>query len=109
MLCMIFLFYQKCRFLITFEYIFKMSKKMSKIIIKKELVLVEESIKYGDINGNGKIDSADAVAIKKYLAGYSDTINEKAADVTGDGKIDVNDAIRLLKYLAGYDVTLGAA
>lgn len=84
-------------------------KKMSKRIIKKELVLVEESIKYGDINGNGKIDSADAVAIKKYLAGYSDTINKKAADVTGDGKIDVNDAIRLLKYLAGYDVTLGAA
>ena len=66
-------------------------------------------VKYGDINGNGKIDSADAVAIKKYLAGYSDTINKKAADVTGDGKIDVNDAIRLLKYLAGYDVTLGAA
>lgn len=77
--------------------------------VKKELVLVEESIKYGDINGNGKIDSTDAVAIKKYLAGYSDTINKKAADVTGDGKIDVNDAIRLLKYLAGYDVTLGAA
>lgn len=77
--------------------------------IKKDLVLYEESVKYGDINGNGKIDSTDAVAIKKYLAGYSDTINEKAADVTGDGKIDVNDAIRLLKYLAGYDVTLGAA
>ena len=49
------------------------------------------------------------MALKKYLAGYSDTINKKAADVTWYGKIDVNDAIRLLKYLAGYDVTLGAA
>ena len=35
--------------------------------VKKELVLVEESIKYGDINGNGKIDSADAVAIKRSI------------------------------------------
>ena len=62
----------------------------------------------GDVNGDGDVNSKDAVLLKKYLAGYMGlNIDTGAADVTGDGKIDSKDAVRFLKYLAGYNVTLG--
>ncbi len=61
----------------------------------------------GDVNNDEKIDTQDAVIIKKYLAGYSDLgINEEACDVNNDGEINSADAVILLKHLAGYDVGL---
>ena len=62
-----------------------------------------DSVKIGDVDGDGDRDSTDAVFLKKYLAGIRDfnvTINEKACDVNGDGDINVRDAILLLKHLA---------
>ncbi len=62
-----------------------------------------DSVKIGDVDGDGDRDSTDAVLLKKYLAGIRDfnvTINEKACDVNGDGDINVRDAILLLKHLA---------
>ena len=62
----------------------------------------EEDIPYGDINYTGKIDIADAVVMKQYLAGMTNlTINLVAADINADGKIDLVDAVMLMKYLAG--------
>ena len=61
----------------------------------------------GDANNDEKIDTQDAVLLKKYLAGYSDLgINEEACDVNSDGEINSADAVILLKYLAGDDVGL---
>ncbi len=63
---------------------------------------------YGDVNSDGKVDSKDAVSIKKYLAKYSGlSIDKEAADVNGDSEVDSKDAVRLLRHLAGYEVTLG--
>ncbi len=65
-------------------------------------------VKYGDVNGDGDIDSSDAVLLKKHLAQVTGLdINEKACDVNADGTLDVQDAIILLKHLAGMNVTLG--
>ena len=65
---------------------------------------------YGDANGDGKIDSRDAVLIKKYVAGFTGfTIDLEASDVNADGKVDTRDAVKILKKIAGFDVTLGAA
>ena len=67
-------------------------------------------ITYGDANGDGKIDSRDAVVIKKYVAGFTGfTIDLEASDVNADGKVDTRDAVKILKKIAGFDVTLGAA
>ena len=67
-------------------------------------------ITYGDANGDGKIDSRDAVVIKKYVAGFTGfTIDLDAADVNADGKVDTRDAVKILKKIAGFDVTLGEA
>lgn len=66
-------------------------------------------ILYGDVNDDGKIDSRDAVELKKYLANFGNYINKDTADVNCDGKIKSSDAVKLLRYLAKDKVTLGAA
>ena len=51
----------------------------------------------GDLNGDGKIDTADAVlVINHFVAGTADKLNKGTADVTGDGKIDTADAVELI-------------
>lgn len=47
----------------------------------------------GDADGNGKIDAADAVAIRLYYTGEVSSINSACADVNVDGVIDSQDAI----------------
>lgn len=57
----------------------------------------------GDVNGDGEVDVADAIALLRYLAGYGDESTIPAnGDFNGDGEVDVADAIALLRYLAGY-------
>ena len=69
---------------------------------------ISENILYGDANNDGIVNSADAVLIKKHLAGYKDLgINEEASDVNLDGAVTSADAVLVLKKLAGYDVVLG--
>ncbi len=70
--------------------------------------IVKEQGEAGDINGDGDVNTKDAVLLKKYLAEYTGlNINLDAADVNGDGEVNTKDAVRLLQYLAGYNVTLG--
>jgi len=57
----------------------------------------------GDANCDGKVDSNDAVAILRNLAGYEvANFNRDLADFNGDGKTDSNDAVAILRKLAGY-------
>ncbi|MBR5614583.1 MAG: dockerin type I repeat-containing protein [Clostridia bacterium] len=58
---------------------------------------------YGDVDGNGKIRSTDAILVLKYDAGLEELTDEqkKLADVDGNGKIRSTDAIMILKYDAG--------
>lgn len=68
----------------------------------------EPDIRFGDSNGDGIVDSKDAVMIKRYMAGYTNQIIDLAAsDVNADGTVDSKDAVKILKKLAGYDVVLG--
>lgn len=57
----------------------------------------------GDVNGDGKINSDDAVDILKFFANLTDEINENAADVNVDGKINSDDAVEILKFFAGLE------
>jgi len=55
---------------------------------------------WGDVNGDGFVDSFDASLIMKYdvmLIGDND-LNLAAADVSGDGWVDSYDASLILKY-----------
>ena len=48
----------------------------------------------GDVNGDGKVDSADAMLVMKCDAGLLSLSNDeiKRADLNGDGKIDSCDS-----------------
>ena len=77
------------------------------MVISKKMLLKDTTL-YGDLNGDGDINSADAVLMKKYLAGYrEEAADERAYDVNYDGEITSADAVLLLKYLAGYDIKIG--
>ena len=82
----------------------------STYLVTETNIKTVSEITYGDANGDGKIDSRDAVVIKKYVAGFTGfTIDLEASDVNADGKVDTRDAVKILKKIAGFDVTLGAA
>ncbi len=57
----------------------------------------------GDTNGNGEIDTGDAILILQYYAGYNPAAFILAnADVDGSGEVDTADAIFVLRKVAGY-------
>ena len=52
----------------------------------------------GDLNGDFKIDIADAVSILSLMAEGRDS---SAADLNGDGKVDIADFVSVLNLMAG--------
>lgn len=60
-------------------------------------------IKKGDCNGDGNVNSADALSILKYSVGTLNLNNEnlKAANANNDDKVNSADALLILKYSVG--------
>jgi hypothetical protein len=61
-------------------------------------VTVKTGALLGDVNGDGKINVADAIRILQYDSKLYSDIDVTVADVNGDGKINVADAIFVLQY-----------
>ncbi len=59
---------------------------------------------YGDINGDGKIDKDDCLAILRQINGYTNYSGayKTAADANKDGKINKDDCLAILRQLNGY-------
>ena len=61
-------------------------------------------VKLGDTTGNGKVDSADLLALQRHLLGkvkITDKMQLKAADTTGNGKVDSADLLAIQRELLG--------
>ena len=73
------------------------------------IVVDEQEIIYGDVNGDGKVNSRDVILLRQYIAGWNVEIDLAAANVNGDANDKVNslDMILLRQYVAGWNVTLG--
>lgn len=59
-------------------------------------------VKKGDINGDGKVDTADLLAVQKQLlkiANIESGVKTKAADINNDSKIDTADLLAIQKKL----------
>lgn len=67
---------------------------------------------YGDIDGNGTVDSIDFALLRKYLLGMIDSFEyeygTKAADVNADDKIDAVDFALMRKYILKFITTFPA-
>ncbi len=59
----------------------------------------------GDVNGDGVLDAADALAILRYIVQIEKLTDEqkRRADVDGNGDITANDASRILRYIVKLD------
>ncbi|MEG2720950.1 MAG: dockerin type I repeat-containing protein, partial [Oscillospiraceae bacterium] len=56
----------------------------------------------GDVNFDGKITSADAIAVLRAEAQLIElsSLQKEQADVTKDGRVTSGDAIKILRYEA---------
>ncbi len=51
----------------------------------------------GDANGDGEVNTADAVLIiNHYVNGTVDTLNKAVTDINGDGEVNTTDAVKLI-------------
>ena len=74
--------------------------------IKEPEPPVDDTV-YGDVTGDGEIDSVDALAILQHNVGILlDEQYLKAADVYQDGSIDSTDALCVLQYIVGLEKEL---
>lgn len=55
----------------------------------------------GDVDGNGKVNSSDALTVLQYSVGQIKTISKTKADINGDGKINSSDALMILQISVG--------
>lgn len=68
---------------------------------------------YGDANGDGGVDEADLLRLRKYIVNFDETTQESSvtifpgADANGDGEVDEVDLLRLRKYFVNYDEKTG--
>ena len=69
--------------------------------VSQPLVITLKAV--GDLTGDGKIDSSDALYLRRALAGWDGyELNFSAADINGDGKLNVNDIMCLERHIAGW-------
>ena len=61
------------------------------------------TVTLGDVNGDGIVNTGDAVMILRFAAGLVqfDETQTKAADTTGDGNVNTGDAVLILRLAAG--------
>ena len=80
-----------------------MQNWLTQRIAKLDVTFVETVFVTGDVNGDGVVNSDDAVCILRYLAGYDVDVKIENGNVNGDGVVNSDDAVCILRNLAGLD------
>lgn len=55
----------------------------------------------GDVNKDGKVNSADALMVLQYAVGTREDISLVRADINGDGRVNSVDALQILQTSVG--------
>ncbi len=63
--------------------------------------ITAQAAQRGDVNGDEKVNSSDALLVLQYSVGAIKTINTSAADLNGDKKINSTDALTILQISVG--------
>ena len=71
------------------------------IVYGREVSETQPEDVLGDVNGNGVVDIADIITLKKHLLNVKplNTVQAKRADVNKDKKIDTFDYIKIMQIL----------
>ena len=72
----------------------------------RDVVFSGVSFTAADVDGDGEVTVADALAALRFSVGLNDGVTAKrwfAADFDGDGEVTVSDALRILRRAAGLD------
>ena len=81
-----------------------MCTEMYVLIASNDVIPAEQTpeVLTGDLNGDGKVNTADAVIVLKYAAEMItlDDTQLLAGDTNHDGKVNTADAVLILKYAA---------
>ncbi|TYQ13135.1 UNVERIFIED_CONTAM: glucuronoarabinoxylan endo-1,4-beta-xylanase [Acetivibrio alkalicellulosi] len=94
---------------LVFSLLFFLVSSMSGVFANTNFYETEEgsitSIEiYGDLNGDGKVDSTDYILLRRYILNIIDEFpvgTLKVADLNGDDKINSTDAILMRRYILG--------
>ncbi len=69
--------------------------------VSQPLVITLKAV--GDLTGDGKIDSSDALYLRRAIAGWDGyELNFSAADINADRKLNANDIMCLERHIAGW-------
>lgn len=60
-----------------------------------------EPINSGDANGDGAVNGKDVLALRKYIVGLTNEINEDACDINSDYKLNGKDVLQMRKLIIG--------
>ncbi len=62
---------------------------------------IVDAIKFGDVNGDGKVEVGDAIILLRHIVGLNPLVDlyEHAGRVNGEPEITVSDAISVLRYI----------
>lgn len=68
-----------------------------------KITIAQPGLLTGDVNGDGKVNLADAKLVMQYCNGKKklNGRQKKSADVNGDGKVNLTDAKLIMKYYHG--------
>lgn len=68
-----------------------------------EVTVVPETVRKGDINGDGRITMTDLLMCLHHVSGRTTLTGEAflAADINGDGAVKMTDLLRILHYVSG--------
>ena len=81
---------------------------LTRFSIVQQGSIIVRNVLYGDVNGDGVVNSFDVTRLLEYFSGYDrsdNNFNMANADVNGDGVLNTFDVTRLLEYFSGYDRT----
>lgn len=77
---------------------------LSALSLAAALTVSASAVSPGDVNGDGKINSSDALGVLQYSVGMSvKKFDKSAADVNRDGKINSLDALKILRHTVGIE------
>ncbi|MBR0302307.1 MAG: dockerin type I repeat-containing protein, partial [Clostridia bacterium] len=80
------------------------------VCFDSEYTEIEPLCEIGDLSGNGGVDMADVLMLRRYLVREVEINTERdrlAADVNEDGKINAKDSHLMRRYIAGLVDSLG--